>query len=312
MARRLTNKLLIANVCFVIFSLASAFTGTAAWFIASQNYSTEAGQFSVMNRNASIKSINLYKFCYPETAIGYDYTRPSLGTVETYTYDFELKKFGQYNNEDIFVPVEIMNLYDPLENVIVGSPLIDLNCNIVFEITFQSTDFSGLSSLETKAIKRTEITADENNDEILLSSCVDFDIFLPGDLDDDNELFYDEEADDYSKYVPSYKSGLYESSSPSLIPAKKYFKISYLSSLKANHQHFYYYDEDAESYDENDVAMISPESTINFEGSDPSKEAVVYLNSNYAPNRLTQYTSVVTSLRSLIAKYNYYFSFLIS
>ena len=47
MGRKKTIRLITLNVMFVIFSLASAFTGTMAWFFANKNVETTATTFSI-------------------------------------------------------------------------------------------------------------------------------------------------------------------------------------------------------------------------------------------------------------------------
>ena len=293
----------------LVFVLFASMGGTIAWFMSQTDAAAQASQFQVMNRNASIKSVRLIKFVFPDDGIGgLDYTRPNKSGdnnyyVKGFYYDFEGESpsFGE-TVDDEWVKVDVMNLYDPLETFIQGTPLIDFNSNAIFEVTFSSNEFTSLADLRAAAVKLNDRSPEE--DETLLSTCVDFDIYTPEDLAEtgttENPL-YDEDAETYTKYIPSYLTR-------ELTELEKiYYKISYLSSLEASHVNFY---ED----DTSRIAVIGDQVGIDFvePAEEEPYEAVAYINVNYAPEELKQFREAVTSDHRIRAIYDYFFSFTIS
>ena len=292
----------------LVFVLFASMGGTIAWFMSQMDQQAEISQFQVMNRNAEIKSVRLIKFVYPDDGIGgLDYNRPNKDGdnnyyVKNYGYDFATHhEFGE-TVAGVWTPVEVMNLYDPLETEIQGTPLIDFNTNAIFEVTFSSSDFSGLTNLRTTGIKRPNIVPGEN--ETLLTGCVDFDIYTPADLAETGTTsnpLYDEDEEAYTKYIPSYLTR-------ELTAIEKvYYKIAYLSSLESGHANFY------ENEGERAIT-IGDEMNIDFQApalNEPC-EATVYINVNYAPSRLTQFRDAVTNDNRITALIDYYLSFLVS
>ena len=306
-------KRITIATAMVILTLVGCVTGTYAWFMSCNNYSTEVGQFSIMNRNARIKNVKLLKFCYAGDSLGgYDYTDPGSGHASGFEWNEAQGSFGSYQMIDAvrtWVPVDIMNLYDPLETEITGTPLIDLNCNAVFEITFESNEFLGGATVVSSAMKRSlaEVVdydpEDENN--ILLSTCVDFDVFTPDDLveeDDESNPFYNTETEECDLHKPSYLKRAFRDDDE-----ENYFKISYLSSLKASHADFY-----SEAVDE---VTISNDATIGFDypggNNEETPVGVLYVNVNYSPTQLAAYRDAVSTDNKITAVYDYYLSFLL-
>ena len=89
---RKVNLLIALNTMFVIFGLASGFTGTIAWFMTSKQLDTSAGQFAIANcgDDCELFSIELVKFDYLKTTYNpgqrdeftvIDYITPETGSV---------------------------------------------------------------------------------------------------------------------------------------------------------------------------------------------------------------------------------------
>lgn len=193
------------NTLFVIFGLASAFTGTYAWFNAEIASNSDIGNFQVVVLgSASLNSVRLIKFDYGTTDYGslttIDWLTPETGHVNMYEYNYETSSFG----------VDAMNPYDPVERVVRGTTLKELNCNAIYEVTFlgggAGTSFLELSSSIFSVVK-------DKPADILLSDCVDIDLFFKDDLDDNNPSFVVEDnietnmVNEYDNlvYYPSYK-----------------------------------------------------------------------------------------------------------
>ena len=293
-----TKRIMIAiNTAFVIFGLASGFTGTMAWFLSTRTYESEAAHFEVKNLEMSIDSVTLYKFNYPSDGFGgLDYLMPQDGWVGEYQYDGAPKRqcFGEtvYDEEtgqNVWRPVTTMNLYDPLNGTITGRGLIGMNCNAIFKIDLYS---ESIESIDVRVCASILPNPEKEDDEIWLSSCVDFDVFLPSDLTDPRLV-----TDGYKNYLPNESTDylpqdyVFEHSYE-----EDYYKISYLSSLKTGHAHLYA-DEHQEALSDVDIGRPS----ITFsEG-----HATVYVNVNYAPSELKQYEETVTPEDSIRAVYDY-------
>ena len=209
MAKKLINKAkfkIFAATAVTIFTLASSFSATIAWFQAALTKTVTAGNFEIASTGScGLDSVRLIKFDYSTTTYGslttIDWLTPETGHVNSYDYNYETHGFG----------VDAMNPYDPVEKVIRKTSLKDLNCNAVYEVTFVGFDvgttYFELSSSIFSVIK-------DKNDDILLSDCVDIDIFYEDDLDVDDSRYHAEddvgtalinEADDYL-YYPSHKT----------------------------------------------------------------------------------------------------------
>ena len=208
MAKKLFKKSglkIFAATAVAIFSLASTISATFAWFNAALTKTVTAGNFEIaVTGSCGLDNVRLIKFDYGRTTYGsfetVDWLTPETGHVNSYDYDYDLHSFG----------VDAMNPYDPVDRVVRGTSLKDLNCNAVYEVTFIGYDigvtYFELSSSIFSVIK-------DSNEDILLSDCVDIDIFYEDDLDDDNPLFTIEDdggtalVNEYDDlvYYPSYK-----------------------------------------------------------------------------------------------------------
>ena len=197
MGRKKTIRLITLNVMFVIFSLASAFTGTMAWFLTNRQVNTSTGDFSIAkcSEDCELISIELVKFDYFKTVYNegqrdeftvIDYITPETGSVNRYEYNDEDNSFGYYESAT-WNPVSIMNTYDPIEMIINGNGLRDLNCNAIYEIEVASND------LDTAYINATIskfLGKEKEDDELFFTTCTNFDIFFESDLAMSTSLYY--------------------------------------------------------------------------------------------------------------------------
>ena len=175
---------IVSATATAIFSLASAFAGTYAWFAGNQSVEGTGMLVKIKETgNAFLQSINLIKFNYASDNIGNlqitDYLDPSRGQVNSYYYNSEEKSYG-YDEDENFVSVdETMNIYDPLDRIIRGGDLISLNCNAIYEVSFL------VSSGDTYINLYSELLSDTPElgiNQILLSDCADFDVYFEEDL----------------------------------------------------------------------------------------------------------------------------------
>lgn len=260
------NKKLVFVYCYTFFSLCVFTTGTIAWFAANERVTATGAEVKVRTSGCELADLHLYKFDYPaiEGAEEFiDFLHPENGEVNRYEYNREFNKFG-YNDEDSFVFVDEMNLYDPIESLITGSKLIDLNTNVIYEIKLsfgQMGEFPiSISAKLFEAIKN-------NESDILCSSCMDFNVFEESDLNNPS-LTED-------KYKPEYvTSELTEFEDV-------FYKVSYLTSISDSHANFY-----SDPLESNIVIYSGTIQT------DEDGYATVYLNINYSPETLTSFGDI--------------------
>ena len=189
-----TRFKIIGATLTAVFSLASVFTVTYAWF--SLNSSVSATGMNVrvgVSGSAEMTSLNLIKFDYDVETIGnlqvYDYLNPATGGVSEYYYDKEYNSgagsFG-YDDNGNFVPIETtMNIYDPVDRIIRGGDLSGLNCNAIYEASFSSNMVSSYLQLFVERLT----DKSPSNNQILLSDCVDFDVYYETDLDFCDDIY---------------------------------------------------------------------------------------------------------------------------
>lgn len=291
-------KTIVVGTIITMFSLASAFVGTYAWFSTNTSVSTSGAMFSVKTIDAEIESVTLYKFNYSEDGNGgYDYLFPELGSVGAYEYDASVgrQRFGELvhndeTGEDEWQPVTMMNLYDPLNDTITGRGLLGLNSNAIFKIVLSSSSI--IDSSITISVQAFSIQSekDKQADEIWLSSCTDFDFFLPSDLSDSRLI-----TDGHKNYLPS-ESDLYLPQDTVFENQfeEDYYKISYLASLRDTHSHFYGSDDLSINIARESVAFVDGHATI-------------YVNMNYAPTELRKYENTVSLDETVKAVYDFLF-----
>jgi len=275
-------KTIVASLAVIVFALFSSFAGTYAWFMSVTNRDMEASAFSIIGFDAQIDDISLYKFDYEKiqgtTLV--NYLAPERGSVNNYPWVEDRNKFGVLNG-NVFTPVEVMNVYDPASILIHASDLKGLNCNAIYKITVSTS--SPVSAIKAFAEHLTE--KEKQEDELFLTDMLNFDLFLEEDLETGtgeseppNPL---DEVDANGKllYYPSYKSKVAVLTEEESI----YYKISYLSSLKQTHAHFYGGNQKPARIQINDP---SRELALDENG-----QANIYVNVNYEPTRLSSYAT---------------------
>lgn len=220
-----------------------------------------------------------------------------------------------------------MNRYDPVDSIIHGDSLREMNCNSIYEITLSSSAFTNCY-MHLDAMLKTYVPG---RNEICLSDCANFELFLPSDLADDNVLFYDATNDNYHAYYPEYAFD-------DELDDHIFYKISYLSDLRNSnltaddlvdmgileasalegktdeqkaelaratlgprHSEFY------STSPKEDIAPITRNTEVTFTGS-PEKTITVYVNINYAPTQLERYMSAIYR-NSYTAIEDFYFNF---
>ncbi|MCQ2797118.1 MAG: hypothetical protein MJ241_01495 [Bacilli bacterium] len=267
------RKQIACSIFGIVLSAGAAVTGTFAWFTSRTSVEASVSNITAVNPECyQLVEFNLYKFVYPtvrisETDSFIDYLAPENGTVNKYTYNEELKKFGTVE-DDVFSESDVhMNLYDPLDKLINNSTLLSMNTNIIYEakIKFLTAD----TRLKVDSLLRTVST---NENQIKASDCLEFDVFLDADLSSDSLI-----DGSVKKYYPSYKA-----QNDVLNQNEEIFhKFSYLSSLKNDeHCNFFETSEAITLYD--DDCVLSDES-----------EVTVFINVNYNAEKLADYVNVV-------------------
>lgn len=266
--KRVFKKRLIFLYGYAVFSFAVFATGTVAWFAANQTVNATDMEVKVGTSGCELNDLHLYKFNYASTPIGddeifFDYLRPEDGEVDRYIYNREMNSFGYYENEDFFT-VDEMNLYDPLESLITGSDLIDLNTNVIYEIELK---FAVQGQYQISVLANKLSISKDNETDILCSSCVDFDVYTQANINDPSLTI--------DKYLPNYLTRELTEEE------ELFYKISYLSSEEENHSNFY-------SNEPIDRVNIY-NSTIE---TDEDGYAIIYLNINYSPETLTSFEDI--------------------
>ena len=287
---------IVVSLTMIIFTLASGITGAYAWFVSKMSLSMTASMFSVTSIDATISSVTLYKFNYlPDGAGSYEYLFPEWGWVGSYAYDDSegRKCFGEVvhneqTGEDEWVPVTTMNLYDPLNGFITGHGLLGLNCNAIFKIVLHSSGLANSSVDINVQAASIQSSKSKEDDEIWLSSCVDFDMFLPSALNDERLV-----TDGYKNYLPDESEKYLPQDTEFDHPyEEEYYKISYLASLNETHSHF---------YGGSDPKVTIGRTTVNF----VNGYATLYVNVNYAPSQLTSYEHTVMPDEIVKAVYDF-------
>ena len=374
------------NTIFVLFGLASGFTGTIAWFLSSRTVEHSSGDFAVArcDDNSEIVSIELIKFDYHSTIYNegeldeftvIDYITPETGSVNRYTYNSDESSFGFFDAE-VWKSVSIMNTYDPIEMIISGNGLFDLNCNAIYEIVVES---EGMTDAYINATISKILGKEKEDDDLFFTTCTNFDIFFEDDAALSLDLYYQwnsssrrwrvtyDEPDtgnpsgtctnasdlpaspsggdyylvtnhDTQAYYPSYidptepeyytwnagqskwvigspgstdkgtvdfvdelpedpeNGDYYLVNSPLKRDEDLYYRLSFLSSAKSSHAHFY-------GSASNEVDLIR-RGEVGF-----SEDRVkFYINVNYAPDQLTGYSRDIYK-RNYTAVYDFFFTF---
>ncbi len=196
-----TRLKIVGATATAIFSLASVFTGTYAWFAINNSVTATGMSVSVeVVGSAELTNLNLIKFDYDYDTIGsmkvYDYLNPETGEVNEYYYNEDYNDgegaFG-YDDNGNFVAIDtVMNVYDPVDRIIRGGDLVGLNCNAIYAATFSSN--INTAYLQLFADRLLDKVPEEN--QILLSDCIDIDVYYENDLN-----FSDDNYSDSSTYA---------------------------------------------------------------------------------------------------------------
>lgn len=287
------NFKIIAACSVAIFSLLAVCGGVYSWFILEMNKKLDSTPFVVVNTgSANLYSMELYKFNYSVHQYGTqyitDYSSPESGSVGRYTFSNEHEQFGYDDGE--WHPVTMMNIYDPVSLQLSGGDLISLNCNSVYKFTIASVDLT-TCQLVANAQKILDRIKEEN--EIFLTTCVDFDIYYESDLLDSNPAY--NQGDDHKMYYPSY----IDKSVTLTEDQELYYKLSYLSSLKNTHANLY-----------DGSGEMASEETVTFEYDSVKDTNVLtlYVNVNYSPAQL-EYTMYKIYQTTITAICDFGFSF---
>ena len=299
------------------FCLCANVLATVAWFTSNRIASNDNDYFAVENDgDANIESVSLYKFKYKETVYGNgenaiivtDYLNPEFGEVKKYGFNASEQKFGetienQETHQEVFVPVTVMNIYDPIEKVIKQNnfELIDLNCNAIYEITLNSTSFTNvnLNVIANWLSSKTKLS-----NEIYLTDCLDFDLYFESDLSNDNPYF--------SKIDPNTSETINKLYYPSYIDKSEvltadedvYYKISYLSSISNSHAHFY-----GNVSKPNSISLVNGNPVA--KSFDNDGKLKVFVNVNYCPTELEKYSKSIYE-SNIKAVYDFSLSFQVS
>ena len=295
---------LVAASTVAIFSLAAVFGGAYAWFTLTMQTTLTASQFAVVNNGVcDLEGIELYKFNYHQETYGtgenefiaIDYLNPETGSVGHYNYNDTEGSFG-YEESSEWVEVSAMNTYDPVELKLFASHLIDLHCNAIYKFTLSSPDLTDVT-FSAAVNKLTDKIKQEN--ELFLTSCVNFDIFYEGDLLDSNPAFINvEDETDHKAYYPSY----IDKSTAMSAEEEVYYKLSYLASLETSHEHFYGGSSTELSLDSNKALSFTYDSTTQ------KYYLSFYVNVDYAPSQL-EYAQDLIYLGDIKAIYDFMFYF---
>ncbi len=246
--------------------------------------------FAVANTDSNeLIGLNVYKFVYPSVSIGeddsyVDYLSPQNGEVHKYTYNEEQAKFGVFEN-DVFEERDAkMNVYDPVDYLINHSPLLSMNTNIIYECKIKFT--GGSAKLKVDTMLR---AVGLHEKEIKASSCLDFNIFLEGDLT--SELLED---NGHKHYYPSYM----QQSKVMTEDETVYHKLSYLSSLESTTHMNFFSDDSIEEF-----TLYNGDCDV-----DEDMVTTVYINVNYNMQVLASFVDTVR-LENLAVVDDYIFRF---
>lgn len=298
--KRLNLKIIAAS-SVAIFSLAALFSGVYAWFVLKMDAALASDEFVVVNLGqCDLYSVKLIKFDYASQTYGsgeyeftnIDYLSPENGEVNKYNYNKDENSFG-YLEDSTWVSVDTMNVYDPIESIIMGNTLKDLNCNAIYEFVITSSD---LTDVYFNAAVSKILDVVKQEEDLFLSSCADFDLYMPSDLLDSNPAFID--GEDTKLYYPDYIDKDETMTSSEEI----YYKLSYLSSLESSHSHLY------NTSDTDAILANSKEAEFVYDSTLGKNVLTFYVNVNYAPSELS-YTTTKIYLGNIKAISDFCFKF---
>lgn len=271
-------KRLALSIVYIVFSVASAVTGTFAWFSSNSTVSAGGMNVAIVNETSSeLVDLSLYKFEYPDIDMGNGLTRknylsPENGDVLKYSYNKDESSFGTYDNESNFTAVNTkMNVYDPLEALISDSSLVTMNANVIYEAKIHffdllTADLNITASIYNKVIQKGKIKA---------SDCIEFDVYFDSDLSSDALI-----TSGIKNYYPSFIDQNETMSATEEI----YYKLSYLSSIKTEEQHMNLFDATVDDK----IQLYRGTKDLDLNG-----EITIYINANYCESKLSKYAQTI-------------------
>ena len=287
------NLKIIAACSVAIFSLLAVCGGVYSWFTIQLQQALDPTNFAVINLGTcDLYSIELYKFNYYVHHYGtsevVDYFNPETGEVAKYGYDKTRCQFG-YMESEIWHPVSMMNVYDPVELQLFNYTVKDLNCNAVYKFTISTINMNKVT-MDSTVSKILDKVKEDN--ELYLSNCTDFDLFMESDLEALTDKSY------YPDYIDQSETLTEEETI--------YYKISYLSSLIDEDEHANLYSPAATTSSLTNT--ISTE--FIYEPGEDTGFLTVYVNVNYAPGQLedTMYRIYQENIRA-VCDFNFQFYF---
>ena len=256
------RKLKIASaVTATVISFTSLISATAAWFFTNQRVEADGMVVAAKNDGIVIESIRLCKFNYPIVDGESLYLKPEDGSVNVYDY---VSGVGHERFEDTNGNPQTMNLFDPVL-VELGTDLRDLYCNAVFIVEISAGNVTAGLEVFADLLNKSK----NSESDFYLSDCVDFDVYIPSDLDAvTGKTYYPSHIDDVENTTLTGYDELF-------------YKISYLSE-NSTHANFYETNPKPSQIAIHDEQNLK---TLNF----VNGRATFYINVNYAPTELEKY-----------------------
>lgn len=263
--KSITKRLKIAGAtATAVFSLASVFSATMAWFASNNSVTAEGMAVTAVDDSVIIDDITLCKFSYPVSDGETIYLNPSEGSVDTYSF---VEGEGHNRFEDDEGNPQTMNLFDPVL-IELGTDLRDLYCDTIYIVTISANRETAGLQVFADLLSKSRV----NDTDLFLSDCVDFDIYTTSDL----------EAVTGKGYYPSHIKNVEETTLTGY--DEIFYKIAYLSSTTNNHAHFYGNGQKPDRINIHDPVNLK---TLNF----VDNTTTFYIHMNYAPSQLERYAA---------------------
>ena len=258
---KLRKLRIISALCASVISFGSLISATAAWFFTNQRVEADGMVVAAKNDGIVIESIRLCKFNYPIVDGESLYLKPEDGSVNVYDY---VSGVGHERFEDANGNPQTMNLFDPVL-VELGTDLRDLYCNAVFIVEISAGNVTAGLEVFADLLNKSK----NSESDFYLSDCVDFDVYIPSDLDAvTGKTYYPSHIDDVENTTLTGYDELF-------------YKISYLSE-NSTHANFYETNPKPSQIAIHDEQNLK---TLNF----VNGRATFYINVNYAPTELEKY-----------------------
>ena len=250
---------IVSAVTATVVSFGSLISATAAWFFTNRTVISEGMVVTAKTDGINIESIKLCKFNYPIIDGESLYLKPEDGSVNVYDYVNTHERFEDANGNP-----QTMNLFDPVL-VELGTDLRDLYCNAVFIVEISAGNVTAGLEVFADLLNKSK----NSESDFYLSDCVDFDVYIPSDLDAvTGKTYYPSHIDDAENTTLTGYDELF-------------YKISYLS-VNSTHANFYETNPKPSQIAIHDEQNLK---TLNF----VNGRATFYINVNYAPSELEKY-----------------------